>query len=245
MAARARGRGLRHSRRTDRVAGRAYGTTKPAAIRLNYGMQRVRGGGNAARAMACLPALVGAWRDRAGGVLLSSSGHYPVDRAALQRPDLLAGRMPRTINMSTIGDALLDTAHPVKAIVVYNSNPVAVAPESAKVAAGFAREDLFTVVLEQFRTDTADYADYLLPATTQLEHWDIHCSYGHTDVLLNRPAVAPRGEARSNAWVFRELARRMGFTEPCFTDSDETLCRSAFAEHAIDFASCWRRASPA
>lgn len=215
---------------------KAYGTTRPAAIRLNYGMQRVRGGGNAARAVACLPALVGAWRDRAGGLLLSSSGHYPVDRAALQRPDLLAGRRPRTLNMSTIGDALLDTAHPVKAIVVYNSNPVAVAPESAKVAAGFAREDLFTVVLEQFRTDTADYADYLLPATTQLEHWDIHTSYGHTDVLLNRPAVAPRGEARSNAWVFRELARRMGFTEPCFSDSDETLCRTAFAEGAIDFA---------
>jgi anaerobic selenocysteine-containing dehydrogenase len=215
---------------------KAYGTTKPAAIRLNYGMQRVRGGGNAARAVACLPALVGAWRERAGGLLLSSSGHYPVDRAALQRPDLLAGRRPRTLNMSTIGDALLDTAHPVKAIVVYNSNPVAVAPESAKVAAGFAREDLFTVVLEQFRTDTADYADYLLPATTQLEHWDIHTSYGHTDVLLNRPAVAPRGEARSNAWVFRELARRMGFTEPCFSDSDETLCRTAFAEGAIDFA---------
>jgi hypothetical protein len=214
----------------------AYGTTKPAAIRLNYGMQRVRGGGNAARAIACLPALVGAWRDRAGGLLLSSSGHFPVDRAALQRPDLLAGRRPRTINMSTIGDALLDTAKPVKAIVVYNSNPVAVAPDSAKVVAGFAREDLFTVVLEQFRTDTADYADYLLPATTQLEHWDIHCSYGHTDVLLNRPAVAPRGEARSNAWVFRELARRMGFDEPCFSDDDEALCRTAFAENAIDYA---------
>ncbi|MFS2055552.1 molybdopterin-dependent oxidoreductase, partial [Variovorax sp. CT11-76] len=157
-------------------------------------------------------------------------------RAALQRPDLLAGRRPRTINMSTIGDALLDTAKPVQAIVVYNSNPVAVAPESAKVAAGFAREDLFTVVLEQFRTDTADYADYLLPATTQLEHWDIHCSYGHTDVLLNRPAVAPRGEARSNAWVFRELARRLGFDEPCFAESDESLCRTAFAEGSIDFA---------
>ncbi|RST50205.1 molybdopterin-dependent oxidoreductase [Variovorax sp. DXTD-1] len=213
----------------------AYGTTKPAAIRLNYGMQRVRGGGNAARAIACLPALVGAWRDRAGGLLLSSSGHFPADRAALQRPDLLAGRRPRTVNMSTIGDALLDEAKPVKAIVVYNSNPVAVAPESGKVVAGFAREDLFTVVLEQFQTDTADYADYLLPATTQLEHWDIHCSYGHTDVLLNRPAVAPRGEARSNAWIFRELARRMGFDEPCFSEDDKTLCRTAFAPGAIDY----------
>ena len=212
----------------------AYGTAKPAAIRLNYGMQRVRGGGNAARAIACLPALVGAWRERAGGLLLSSSGHFPVDRAALQRPDLLAGRPPRTINMSTIGNALLDTANPIEALVVYNSNPVAIAPDSGKVVAGFAREDLFTVVLEQFQTDTADYADYLLPATTQLEHWDVHFSYGHTDVLLNRPAVAPRGQARSNAWVFRELARRMGFTEPCFADQDDALCRQAFGNR-IDF----------
>jgi len=213
---------------------RAYGTTRPAAIRLNYGMQRVRGGGNAARAVACLPALVGAWRDAAGGVLLSSSGLFPVDRAALQRPDLLAGRRPRTVNMVTIGDALLDTAHPIRALVVYNSNPVAVAPESGKVVAGFAREDLFTVVMEQFQTDTADYADYLLPATTQLEHWDIHASYGHTDVLLNTPALAPRGQARSNAWVFRELARRMGLDEPCFSDTDEQLCHQAFAPGAID-----------
>jgi len=219
---------------------RDYGTTKPAAIRLNYGMQRVRGGGNAARAIACLPALVGAWRHRAGGLLLSSSGQFPVDRAALQRPDLLAGRTPRTVNMVRIGDALLGDAAalsngpPIEAVIVYNSNPVAVAPESAKVAAGFARDDLFTVVMEQFQTDTADYADYLLPATTQLEHWDIHTSYGHTDVLLNRPAVAPRGQARSNAWVFRELARRMGFDEPCFADDDQALCRAAFAPGAVD-----------
>ncbi|HEY9237555.1 MAG TPA: molybdopterin-dependent oxidoreductase, partial [Burkholderiaceae bacterium] len=183
---------------------------------------------------------------RAGGLLLSSSGLYPIDRAALQRPDLLAGRRPRTINMSCIGDALtgdapaLSNGPPVKAVVVYNSNPVAVAPESGKVAAGFAREDLFTVVLEQFRTDTADYADYLLPATVQIEHWDIHTSYGHTDVLLNRPAVAPRGEARSNAWVFRELARRMGFDEPCFSDDDEALCAAAFAPGAIDVAQLHR-----
>ncbi|MET3515278.1 anaerobic selenocysteine-containing dehydrogenase [Pseudacidovorax sp. 1753] len=225
---------------------RDYGTTKPAAIRLNYGMQRVRGGGNAARAVACLPALVGAWRHRAGGLLLSASGQFPVDRATLHRPDLLAGRQPRTLNMSSIGDVLTGDATAlaggpaVKAVVVYNSNPVAVAPESAKVAAGFAREDLFTVVLEQFQTDTADHADYLLPATTQLEHWDIHFSYGHTDVMLNRPAVAPRGQARSNAWVFRELARRMGFDEPCFTDDDETLCRQAFRPEAIDWAALER-----
>jgi len=218
----------------------AYGTTRPAAIRLNYGMQRVRGGGNAVRAVACLPALVGAWRQAAGGVLLSSSGQFPVERAALQRPDLLAGRQPRTINMSTIGDDLLREASPtfgprIEAVVVYNSNPVAVAPESGKVVRGFARDDLFTVVLEHFRTDTADHADILLPATTQLEHWDIHTSYGHTDVLLNRPAIAPVGQSRTNTDVFRALARRMGFTEPCFDEDDEALCRMAFRPDVIDF----------
>ena len=218
---------------------KAYGTTKPAAIRLNYGMQRVRGGGNAVRAVACLPALVGAWRHRAGGVLLSSSGHFPVQRAALHRPDLLAGRQPRLINMISIGDDLQrDTTHaphaPVRALVVYNSNPVAVAPESGQVVAGFAREDLFTVVLEHFRTDTADYADYLLPATTQLEHWDVHAAYRHTDVLLNRPAIAPQGEARSNADIFRALAARMGFDDPCFSDDDLSLCRTAFGQ-TVDF----------
>ncbi|MBE2262793.1 MAG: molybdopterin oxidoreductase family protein [Burkholderiaceae bacterium] len=212
-----------------------WGTTQPAAIRLNYGMQRVRGGGNAARAIACLPALTGAWRHRAGGLLLSSSGQYPIDRAALQRPDLLAGRQPRTINMVTIGDDLLREPDEgfgprIEALVVYNSNPVAVAPESVKVVRGFAREDLFTVVLEHFQTDTADYADYILPATTQLEHWDIHASYGHTDVLLNRPAIAPQGQALPNAQIFRELARHMGFDEPCFADDDLTLCRAAFGE---------------
>ena len=213
---------------------RDWATTKPAAIRMNYGMQRVKGGGNAVRAIACLPALTGAWRYRAGGVLLANSGNFPVQRAELQRPDLLAGRKPRTINMSTIGNALLqpasDTFGPhIQALVVYNSNPVAVAPQSGQVIQGFAREDLFTVVLEHFQTDTADYADYILPATTQLEHWDIHASYGHTDILLNRPAIAPMGECKTNTDIFRALAKRMGFTEPCFEEDDETMCRSAFA----------------
>ena len=217
-----------------------YGTTRPAAIRLNYGVQRAHGGANAVRAIASLPALTGAWRHRAGGVLLSSSGSFPVDRAALQRPDLLAGRSPRTINMVTIGDDLLRDASPsfgpkIEALVVYNSNPVAVAPDSRQVVRGFAREDLFTVVLEHFHTDTADYADYILPATTQLEHWDVHLAYGHTDVLLNRPAIAPQGQARSNARIFRDLAARMGYTEDCFADTDEQLCRQAYGDQ-VDFA---------
>ena len=224
---------------------REYGTTERAAIRLNYGVQRARGGGNAVRAIACLPALTGAWRQRAGGLLLSSSAALPARRAALQMPRLLGARRPRTINMSTIGNALLepggDAFGPrIEAVVVYNSNPVAVAPESAKVAQGFAREDLFTVVIEHFLTDTADHADYVLPATTQLEHWDIHGSYGHTDVLLNRPAIAPLGQARSNAQIFRDLAARMAaydpaFAAPGFHEDDEALCRQAIESSQVDF----------
>jgi len=212
---------------------------QPAAIRLNYGMQRVRGGGNATRAVACLPALIGAWRHRAGGLLMSASGHFPINKAALERPELRSGPLPRTINMSTIGHALLeetsnDFGPKIEALIVYNSNPVAVAPESGKVVQGFARADLFMVVLEHFQTDTADYADYILPATTQLEHWDIHPSYGHTDVLLNRPAIAPLGQAKTNSQIFRELAAGMGFDEPCFQDDDPTLCRAAFG-NKVDF----------
>jgi anaerobic selenocysteine-containing dehydrogenase len=204
-----------------------YGTLRPAAIRANYGLQRHAGGGNAMRAIACLPALVGAWRDPAGGALLSASGNFPVDGAALERPDLMRGK-PRTINMSALGDALTATTKPVRGLFVYNSNPLAVAPESAKVARGLAREDLFCVVHEIFRTDTADYADILLPATTQLENLDIHSSYGHLYVMANNPSIAPVGEALANTEVFRRLAARMGFDEPCFRDSDDDLARQAF-----------------
>ena len=210
---------------------REYGTTKPAVIRLNYGMQRHAGGGMAVRTVACLPALVGAWRDPAGGALLSTSGTYGIDVNALERPDLIWNN-PRTVNMSAIGDALLDADPPIRALCVYNSNPVAVAPDSRKVIEGFARENLFTVVLEQFQTDTADYADIVLPATTQLEHYDVHKSYGHLYALANNPAIAPVGEAKSNSEVFRLLAARMGFTEDCFKDSDEDVARQAWlTEH--------------
>ena len=215
---------------------RAFGSTRKAAIRLNYGMQRVRGGGNAVRAVACLPSLTGAWRERAGGLLLSSSGWAPIDHAALERPDLLPNwpnQVPRSINMNAIGDALL---HPgdasfgpkVEALIVYNSNPVAVAPDSAKVAAGFAREDLFTIVLEHFQTDTADYADLVFPATTQLEHLDAHKSYGHTHVMANLPAIPPVGDSRTNTDFFRGLARAMHLTEPALFDTDEQIASKAF-----------------
>ncbi len=216
-----------------------YATLRPAAIRLNYGMQRTHGGGSAVRLIAALPCLIGAWRDPAGGMLLSASGFAPTDSQRLRRPDLIPGPTPRTVNMSTIGDALLADASPafgprIDALVVYNSNPVAVAPESPKVVRGFAREDLFTVVLEHFQTDTADYADFVLPATTQLEHFDVHKSYGHAYVLVNEPAIAPLGEARPNTAVFRALASRCGFTDACFRDDDVTIGSQAFGD-AIDF----------
>ena len=206
---------------------RDYATTKPAAIRVNYGLQRHFGGGAAVRAITCLPALVGAWRDPAGGVLLSTGDFYGMNSAALERPDLLAGRKPRMLNTSSIGDALLDATPPVRALFVYNSNPVCVAPDSAKVVAGFSRPDLFTVVHDVFFTDTADYADIFLPATTQLECLDLHKSYGHLYVLLNQPAIPPQGEALPNTEVFRRIAKAMGLTEPALFESDETMIRQA------------------
>ncbi len=220
---------------------RDYWEIRPAAIRLNYGMQRAAGGGNAVRAVACLPALAGHWRDPAGGVLLSTSGNYPVDAARLYRPELLDGRAPRTINMSTIGHDLLHADPPIDALIVYNSNPVAVAPQSREVAAGFAREDLFTVVLEHFQTDTADYADFVLPATTQLEHLDVHKSYGHLYLLANNPAIEPLGEALPNSEIFRRLAAKMGYAEPAFRESDDELAAQAFAPHGPTAKFNWPR----
>ncbi len=216
---------------TIRSLAREYGSESPTLIRLNYGLNRCAGGGMAVRNIACLPALTGAWRHAAGGALLSTSGNYPVDERALARPDLYpaAGRPPRHINMSFIGDALLEAKDPpIRALYVYNSNPVAVAPDSNRVWAGFAREDLFCVVHELFQTDTADFADILLPATSQLEHRDVHRSYGHAYAVANMPAIAPLGEAKPNTEVFRLLAARMGFTEPALFESDAAIAAAAF-----------------
>ncbi|NHZ90640.1 molybdopterin-dependent oxidoreductase [Massilia sp. CCM 8733] len=225
---------------------REYGDTarrgEPVAIRTNYGVQRVRGGGMAVRNITCLPALVGAWRHAAGGVQLSSSGSFPTNKQKLQRPDLLKQPV-RTINMTTIGDDLLrDTSTEfgpkIEAVIVYNANPLAIAPDSGKVMRGFARDDLFTVVLEHFQTDSADYADILLPATTQLEHVDAHSTYGHLYMMANNAAIAPLGEAKPNTEIFRLLAARMGFTDPCFQETDDQIAAQSFdASHprAIHF----------
>jgi anaerobic selenocysteine-containing dehydrogenase len=215
---------------------RDYGTAQPAAIRLNYGMQRHAGGGIAARTIACLPALTGAWRDPAGGILLTTADNYKFDHATLERPDLMPTQRPRVINHSQLGDALTAGAPPVRAVIVYNNNPVAVCPDSGKVIAGFSREDLFCVVMDSFLTDTADYADIVLPATTQLEHTDIHKSYGHLYVMANNPAIAPVGESLPNTEVFRRLAARMGFEEACFRDADEEIARQAIGSGHANLA---------
>jgi len=212
---------------------RVYALTRPAAIRLNYGVQRSERGGAAVRAISMLPALTGSWRERGGGLLLSTSQAFHFDRASLEMPELQKkslGREARLINMAELGKALTETdAPPVKALVVYNSNPAAIAPHQNLVRRGLLREDLFTVVLEQFQNDTADYADILLPATTFLEHTDLYFAYGHYYLQLARPALPPPGEARSNVEVFRALAKRMNFDDPCFDDSEEEMIRGLLA----------------
>ncbi len=203
-----------------------YATNSPAFIRVNYGLQRHAGGGMAVRNIYCLPALIGSWRHPGGGAILSTSGFFKYNYPALERPDMIQGA-PRTINMSQFGEALTNADPPVRAVVVYNSNPAAVAPNQQRILTGLKREDLFTVVLEHFQTDTADYADVLLPATTQLEHLDLHRSYGHTYSMLNTPAIEPLGESKPNTEIFRLLAGRMGLADSCFSDSDEELVKQA------------------
>lgn len=210
---------------------REYATTRPSFIRLNYGLQRHGGGGMAVRTIACLPAIVGAWRDVGGGALLSTSKCYPVDSHSLERPDLVPPGT-RTVNMCQLAEALSGElpGPPVRALYVYNANPATVNPDQLRVRKGLERDDLFTVVHEQFPTDTAAYADVLLPATTQLEHFDLHTSYGHLDVLLNEPAIPPLAECKSNTDVFRMLARALDFEPELFDVSDEQLARLALWE---------------
>ncbi len=219
-----------------------FGRARAAFIRVNYGLQRHAGGGMAVRTIACLPAVTGHWRRAGGGVQLSTSANFQFDKRALERPDL--SPPVRTVNMIRLGEALTQPdagvgGPPVRALVVYNSNPASVAPDRNAVLRGLAREDLFTVVLEHFQTDTADWADYILPATTQLEHWDVHLAYGHHYVTLNRPSIAPLGEALPNTEIFRRLAGRMGMTHDSLRDDDLTLIAQALASqseklHGVD-----------
>jgi anaerobic selenocysteine-containing dehydrogenase len=204
-----------------------YGTTRPSFIRLNYGLQRHAGGGSAVRAISLLPAITGSWNDAGGGCQLSSSGTFAMNTAAMERTDL-GNHSARTINMTLLGEALtaVDDS-PVKAIIVYNSNPGAIAPDRETVLRGLRREDLFTVVLEHFQTDTADYADVLLPATTQFEHDDLHKAYGHLYAMYSRRSIAPLGEALPNSEIFRRIAAAMNLDDPELRASDEELMHDA------------------
>lgn len=216
---------------------REYATTRPAALRLNYGVQRAEFGGTAVRAIAMLPALTGAWKDRGGGAWLSTSGAFKWNKRELERMDLALdsplGRPARVVNMSSLGKALTELGSqpedgpPVHALFVYNSNPGAVAPNQNAVRRGLMRSDLFTVVHDLFFNDTTDYADYVLPATTFLEHTDVQGAYGHYFVQLSQQAIEPLGEARPNPWLFGQLAQYMGFTEQCFRDTEEQMVRQA------------------
>ena len=226
---------------------------RPAVIRLNYGIQRSENGGTATRAVCMLPLLTGAWTHRGGGLQLSLSGAFPFNAKALEMPELMraspVGRGTRVVNMSRLGWALTRLGRgepavreqtaalngepgqgerpPVKALFVYNSNPAAIAPNQTDVLRGLAREDLFTVVHEQFFNDTTDYADYVLPAPTFLEVKDVQGAYGHLFAQVSERAIAPLGEARSNVRLFGELGRRMGFGEACFDDREEELIAQA------------------
>ncbi len=214
---------------TENLA-REYATTRPASIRLGYGVQRSERGGRAIHAVTLLPALTGSWRERGGGLQLTTSGAFDINRNALERQDLQKkslGRDGRIVNMSLLGQALTALDNPrVHALVVYNSNPAAIAPNQSLVHQGLRRDDLFTVVLEQFQTDTARFADIVLPATTFLEHTDAYFAYGHYHMQMAEPALPAPGETRPNVQVFRDLAHRMGFDEPCFDDTPDEMIRA-------------------
>jgi molybdopterin guanine dinucleotide-containing S/N-oxide reductase-like protein len=211
---------------------REYATVRPSVIRLNYGIQRAENGGMATRAVAMLPCITGSWKEVGGGLQLSLSGAYALNReTALQRPDLMMKclrRPARVVNMVELGKAL-NTLHdpPIKALFVYNSNPAAVCPNHNEVVRGLRRADLFTVVHEQFFTDTTDYADIVLPATTFFEHKDLQNAYGHYYLQVSQQAIAPLGECHSNVELFRALAQRMGFDEEIFAQSVDEMIDTA------------------
>src|SRR5437879_932861 len=221
---------------------REYAAGRPAVIRVNYGVQRSENGGMNVRAITMLPCITGSWKEVGGGLQLSTSGAFPLNKQAMQRPDLMLksplGRAARVINMSELGKVLTTMTEPnadsppIKAVFVYNSNPAAVAPNHNDVIRGFLRPDLFTVVHEQFFTDTTDYADIVLPATTFFEHKELQTSYGHYFLQVSNQAIAPLGESKSNVDLFRELALRMGFDQgedgdACFLDSADEMIDGA------------------
>ena len=214
-----------------RQLAREYATVRPSVIRVNYGIQRSDGGGMAMRAVTMLPCLIGSWKEIGGGLQLSTSGAFDLNKDSLKMPALMQtslGREARTINMVQLATALNHlTSPPVQSLFVYNSNPAAVCPNHNEVIRGLKRPDLFTVVHEQFFTDTTDYADIVLPATTFFEHKDLQTAYGHYYLQVSTQAIEPLGECRSNVDLFRALAARMGFKEDCFRETDDQIIDGA------------------
>jgi anaerobic selenocysteine-containing dehydrogenase len=210
---------------------RRYGSTRRSFLRIGIGLSRHDNGAMTCRTLACLPALTGAYADPHGGALLSSTDAFGLDLRVLERPDLMPGPPPRMINMIQLGRALTDDrlSPPIRALYVYNSNPAAICPDQELVLRGLGREDLFTVVHEQVMTDTAHYADLVLPATTSMEHLDLYKSFGHLHVQLAEPVIDPPGEAKPNREVFTRLARAMGLTDPHFEKDEEALIRELLA----------------
>ena len=210
---------------------REYSTVRPAVIRVNDGVQRSENGGMAMRAVTMLPTITGSWKELGGGLQYATSGAFAMNREQLARPDLMLdalGRPARTVNMVELGKALNQLEDPpIQALFVYNSNPAAVCPNHNEVIRGLGRPDLFTVVHEQFFTDTTDYADIVLPATTFFEHKDLQGAYGHYFLQMSDQAIEPLGECRSNLEMFRALAESMGFTEQCFRESVDEMIDTA------------------
>ena len=215
-----------------RKLAREYATVRPSVIRVNYGVQRSDGGGMATRAIAMLPCIIGSLKEVGGGIHLSTSGAFDLNKDALRRPDLRPqGLKPsRIVNMVELGKALNTLSDPpLKALFVYSSNPAAVCPNHNEVVRGLKRPDLFTVVHEQFFTDTTDYADIVLPATTFFEHKDLQTAYGHYYLQVSDQAIEPLGECRANVELFRALAARMGFDDECFSESVDEMIEGALA----------------
>jgi anaerobic selenocysteine-containing dehydrogenase len=205
--------------------GNLLAATRPTGIRIGIGLQRHGGGGMAVRTITCIPGVTGDWRYPGGGVHYDTRGFFGLNWPALWRDDLLT-RQTRVLHMSRLGEGLLDLNDPpVKALFVYGSNPAVSIPHQTKILRGLSREDLFTVVVEHFMTDTTRYADIVLPATMQIEHGDLLIAYGHMYLAWNEPAVAAPGECLSASAIFRRLARAMGLEEPALYDSDEEIAR--------------------
>jgi molybdopterin guanine dinucleotide-containing S/N-oxide reductase-like protein len=222
-----------------RKLAREYATERPSVIRVNYGIQRSERGGMSMRAVTMLPCLIGSWKELGGGLQLSLSGSYGLNKEALEMPELMRkalGRPARIVNMVQLGSVLNSTTMvpPIQALFVYNSNPAAVCPNHNEVVRGLMRADLFTVVHEQFSTDTTDYADIVLPATTFFEHKDLQTAYGHYYLQVSNQAMDPVGECRSNVEMFRALAQRMGFEDDCFRETVDSMI-----DRALDSPNPW------